>query len=412
MTDELSSATRPILAIIDSNIIHGRIAFEGKPWEQISDHQSAGRVELYFPEVVLKELTRHRSDAIREVTKQNINKFKKALDELKRSKATFDPVDFDALDGLVDVHMNAEYVMGRLREAVAEVGGTILPAPNVDAEHLASAAICRQKPFKTNGEGVGDYLIWRTVVGIAQSHPNREIYFVSNNYKDFSVSAKVRDKPNADLAKDLPGECQFSILGTLGMLNTLLNNRRDASRPSPDATEKTLGESAPAQVESSPQWEYDESDTSALDALVAKACLDYLDTDVMYQEVADTSYDRSSGIEVVGNKYPREFQNATISYIEGDPATVTWQRDEDFDGTTIIGTATVEGQIEFEGYMFKSDLALADASPEIHVSNSDHNRHMAEVTFESEFIAELGLRIEANGGPEITELMSITVGVD
>lgn len=411
MTDAPPSATQPILAIIDSNIVHGRISFEGETWDQIREHQIAGRVELYFPEVVLKELTRQRSDGIREVTKQNINRFKKALEELKRSKATFDPVNFEALDGLVDVHMSAEYVMGRLKEAVAKVGGTILPAPNVDADHLASAAIGRHKPFKASGEGAGDYLIWQTVVGLAQSHPNREISFVSNNYKDFSVSAKIKEKPHDALAKDLPEECRFSILTTLGMLNTLLNDRREASGPTPEAPENTTGESASAAVEAS-QREHGESDNSSLDTLVAKACLEYLDTDVMYQEVADTSYEYNSGLAVIGNNYPRDFQNATISYIEGDTDTVTWQRDEEFDGTTVIGTATVEGQIEFEGYMFKSDLALADASPEIYVSNSDHNRHMAEVTFASDFVAELALRIEVNGVPEITELMSLTVGAD
>lgn len=411
MTETLPLGAKPILAIIDSNIVHGGISFEGEVWDQIRKHQIAGRVELYFPEVVLKELTRQRSDGIREVTKRNIDKFKKALEELKRAKASFDPVDIAALNSLVDVHMSSDYVLGELKDAAARVGGIILPSPNVDAQHLASAAIGRQKPFKTNGEGTGDYLIWRTVVGVAESHPNREIFFVTNNYKDFSVSSKERDRPHPDLAKDLPAECKFSILGALGLLNSVLNNRRDADQPKTVASEATQDAFSPNEVQTA-GTEHSDSDVRALDVAVAKACLDYLDTDVMYQEVADNGYEYSSGLEVLGNKYPREFQNATVSYIEGDPDTVTWQHDEDFDGTTTIGTATVEGQIEFEGYMFKSDLALADANNGIYVSNSNHNRHMAEVTFSSDFFAELALRIEANGVPEITELMSLTVGGD
>ncbi|MBE4717270.1 hypothetical protein DAD99_03645 [Pseudarthrobacter sp. AB1] len=411
MTETLPLRAQPLLAVIDSNAVHGAIAFEGQIWEQLREHQRADRVELYFPEVVLKELTRQRSSDIQSQTKQKIKQFQKTLQELERSKATFDPIDFPKLDGLVDIHMGAEYVRGSLEEAVSEVGGSILPVPSVDPDHLAAAAISRKRPFKSGGEGAGDYLIWRTIVDLSLSRPNAEIWLVSNNYKDFSTSEKEKDKLHGDLAEDLPEGCQFKILPTLGTLSDFLNDRSDANRSKPEDYGTSQDEIAEEEPEPT-QRKHVGSRNARLDTLVAKACIDFLDTDVMYQEVGDRNYEYSSGLEVIGNTYPREIQNATVSYIEGDPDTVTWQLDENFNGPTVVGTATIEGQIEFEGYMFKADLALADASSEIYVSNSDHNHHMAEVTFGSDFIAQLGLRIEGSGIPEITELMSIKLGLD
>ena len=397
MSETPSANDEPIIAIIDSNIIHGVIVFEGQVWEQISEHQRAGRIDLYFPEVVLEELTRQRSDAIREVAERNIRKFEKTLRELKRAKAAFDPVDLEKLRELVDVHMNAEYVTERLRESVVRVGGTILPTPHIDAAHLASAAIGRHKPFKAKGEGVGDYLIWRTVVAFAQRRSDAEIYFVSNNYKDFSVSDKEKEIPHEDLAKDLPPNCRFGLLGTLGMLNALLGSRHNSGHLGSKSTTVDLAVS---------DDEATQADDST-DDLVAKVCLEYLDTEVMYQDVADTDFHYGQGLEIGGNTLPFELQNPTISYIDATRETVTWLPDEEFDGTTTVGTATVEGEIEFEGYMFKGDLSLANDSPGVYVSNSDHNRHMAEVTCGSSFVAKLAVRIEMNGIPEVTELLSI-----
>ncbi|GAT86057.1 hypothetical protein CVCC1112_717 [Paenarthrobacter nicotinovorans] len=409
MTETPLASTRPLLAVIDSNAVHGAISFEGRIWQQIAEHQKAGRVELFFPEVVLKELTRQKTSDIRDATKQKIDRFKKALKDLERSKANLDPIDFPKLEGLVEVHMGAEFVRQSLEEAVARVGGHILPAPSVDADHLAAAATGRKKPFKLNGEGTGDYLIWRTIVLLSQSRPDAEIWFVSANWRDFSAGEKDKGTPHADLADALPDGSQCKILQTLGTLSDLLKSRSDSDSPAPgdhgSTHDSVADEDEPAQPD------HTESRNSGLDALVAKACVDYLDTDVMYQEVADHNYDNSAGLELIGNAYPREIQNATVSYIEGDPETVVWQLDENFNGTTVIGTATIEGEIELEGYMFKSELALADASSDIHVSNSNHNHHMAEVTFSSDFIAQLGIRIEGSGVPEITELMSIKLGI-
>ena len=410
MTETPHASAQPLVAVIDSNAVHGAISFEGKIWERISEHQKAGRVELFFPEVVLKELTRQKTSDIQDQTKQNINRFKKAREELVRSKANLDPIDFPKLEGLVEIHMGTEYVRNSLEEAVASVGGQILPAPTVDVDHLAAAAIGRKKPFKSNGEGAGDYLIWRTIVDLSHSRPDAEIWFVSNNYKDFSAGAKDKATPHADLAEALPDGSQFKILPTLGTLSDDLNFRSDSNTPRP-GDRVTTHDSVEEDEAEPAQTHRIESRNSGLDDLVAKACLDYLDTQVMYQEVADHNNDYSAGLELIGSAYPREIQNATVSYIDGDPNTVTWQPDENFNGTTVVGTATIEGEIELEGYMFKSELALADASSEIHVSNSNHNHHMAEVRFSSDFVAQLGIRIEGSGVPEITELMSIRLGI-
>lgn len=94
MTETLPLRAQPLLAAIDSNSVYGAIAFEGQIWKQLREHQRADRVELHFPEVVLKELTRQRSSDIQNQTKQKINQFQETLQELERSKATFDPIDF------------------------------------------------------------------------------------------------------------------------------------------------------------------------------------------------------------------------------------------------------------------------------------------------------------------------------
>ncbi len=63
----------------------------------------------------------------------------------------------------------------------------ILPYPKLSLEQVVEASYKRNKPFKSNGEGFKDYLIWESIVSEINKLQEgaAEVYFLTGNVKDF-----------------------------------------------------------------------------------------------------------------------------------------------------------------------------------------------------------------------------------
>ncbi len=66
-------------------------------------------------------------------------------------------------------------------------GVEILPYPELRPEEIVRASYERKKPFKENGAGFKDYLLWNSIASEINelSEGTIEIYFLTNNVKDF-----------------------------------------------------------------------------------------------------------------------------------------------------------------------------------------------------------------------------------
>ena len=81
----------------------------------------------------------------------------------------------------------------------------ILPYPKLKPAQIVKASYKRKKPFKKNGEGFKDYLIWKCIA----SEVNRlgediaEVYFLTQNVHDFCESKDKKSVLHQELSKDI-----------------------------------------------------------------------------------------------------------------------------------------------------------------------------------------------------------------
>ena len=147
---------------------------------------------LYIPKPVIEE-----------VVPKFAVKFDEALDEIKKGSRNL----YRLL--AVDVQTPTESFPDRYEESTAlrrRLEGhfhnsrcTILDYPNTTHENLAMRAIARRKPFKNNGVGYLDTLIWETTLNLALS-VDGQVTLLSNNKSDFGDD---QGDLHADLIEEL-----------------------------------------------------------------------------------------------------------------------------------------------------------------------------------------------------------------
>jgi hypothetical protein len=86
-------------------------------------------------------------------------------------------------------------------EADLQLPLSVAPHPTVSHEDLAQAAVTRRKPFKKDGQGYQDALIWHTVLALLMDAPAAQIAFITANTNDFFGGEKT--SLHADLLADL-----------------------------------------------------------------------------------------------------------------------------------------------------------------------------------------------------------------
>ena len=72
---------------------------------------------------------------------------------------------------------------------------------NLDWEALISKAVNKHRPFKENGVGVQDAVIWQTAISYLKSHKKHWLFFVTDNAQDFGAKGKLHETLQAELTK-------------------------------------------------------------------------------------------------------------------------------------------------------------------------------------------------------------------
>jgi len=74
-----------------------------------------------------------------------------------------------------------------------------LEYPEVAHQVIAHKAMKRKKPFKENGEGYCDALIWNNILDLLQDKECEELFFITNNSKDFFHSGRLSNELQDEL---------------------------------------------------------------------------------------------------------------------------------------------------------------------------------------------------------------------
>ncbi len=135
----------------------------------------------------------------------------KAEKEIAKRVAAYDKAarELNAITGKTIEPGNADNDYGDykdwLAEEVEKFGIDFLPYPATTTRELVAKSYEGEKPFKENGDGHKDYLIWRSIVECLQNQQEAApTYLLTNNKKDFCADGAPPLALHPDLASQLP----------------------------------------------------------------------------------------------------------------------------------------------------------------------------------------------------------------
>jgi hypothetical protein len=193
----MSFKVRPsVYVVVDTNVISQGSGLNERAIAALSDLSRSRAVSVVFPAPVVLEATRHVAEG-----------YKRAMQAVKaiRSSHRTLGVASDLLDKLAATQ-DPDWARA-LRATLGSIG-TIAPMPTVSHEELVQRDLAREHPFKDNGAGYRDALIWETVRDLAET--GRRIALVTANHRDFGAGSLP-----AAMQRDLPVGCHVSVLKAL-----------------------------------------------------------------------------------------------------------------------------------------------------------------------------------------------------
>ena len=155
--------------------------------------------KIYIPEVVIDELVNRFSEDLYEVQAQLQRATKEIATLTNRPETPGIAVERE-------VAKYREYIYSKIKGEGIE----ILPYPDIPHKKIVERDLARRKPFKRNGSGYRDTLIWETVKRLMLWGEHQTI-FLTNNSSDFGAGPLA----DPELQKDIHNVQNLKIYGTL-----------------------------------------------------------------------------------------------------------------------------------------------------------------------------------------------------
>lgn len=162
---------------LDTNIFCSDFKLKGSKFRLLFEYLKSSNDSLCVPAVVFDEVT----NKFRETLVENQEKISPKIHQLRQL------IDIDLPLPLSNEKIQSEskkykqWLEGHLKTHRAE----ILPYPQNGHKEMVDRALCRKRPYKPNGAGYRDHLIWLTVVSDLISHKTK-VAFVSSNTSDYA----------------------------------------------------------------------------------------------------------------------------------------------------------------------------------------------------------------------------------
>ncbi|MHC1719239.1 MAG: PIN domain-containing protein [Clostridiaceae bacterium] len=113
----------------------------------------------------------------------------------------------------------------------------LIDYPSISHKCVVNSALSGEKPFSTDGKkGYRDFLIWQSVLSVANSYPTESMHFVSSNTNDFS---DAKDHLHTDLLKQIPTSLTITYWSSLkNFFNNEIQPILDSDNAYKDSDEK------------------------------------------------------------------------------------------------------------------------------------------------------------------------------
>ncbi len=193
-----SAAVRPSPVIthvvLDTTVLHQDLLLQSRPSQRLLLAAARGWFTVCIPEVVLSEARRHYELA-HEKLRTQLSAVAIAANRLG--------VLTDQVPAVADCEAAGRQYDRDIRARLDRSRITVGPLPNVPHQAILERDLARRKPFKSDGSGYRDTVLWLTVLSVAaQASPDGQVAFISANSSDFADS-EVPRMVHADLRQDL-----------------------------------------------------------------------------------------------------------------------------------------------------------------------------------------------------------------
>lgn len=355
---------QPPVLVLDTTVFFDAPLLRGKRWPELLEHCRNEALRVVVPEVVIHEAVRHQSRS-----SLNAQKDAKALSQtLRRAGRT--AIDLEAV--LADLEEERRNYEDWLRGELVASGVKIHPWPAISHEELTRWTMQDRQPFKKDGSGYRDALVWATVLEVARvGGAAASTYLASANARDFAEDGRLAGVFEADL-EALPNAPAVIWKRDLNQVLDDLSSYLISTR-SPD----------PEPLRPSTEW-------SLVQSAVENQVYSLLGLEL------ETNHDDERSDKPTLD-LPPELESPTLQSIDFDIDTLVWHDHERFEGGTVIGEAIVEADISVEGF-----IHLSDWEP-------DGPYVAMDADWNDRFVwASLGLRVEltfaVNANPETDDV--------
>ncbi|WP_233963338.1 PIN domain-containing protein [Pectobacterium versatile] len=194
---------------IDTNIFFDNFYIKSTNLKLILNFINNAEHVLLLPDVVLMEIESHFTKGRKEAVK--------SLDKAIREYNKFVPIGYeDSLDFFIecngiDNHSPDQYsFLKEIKKHIAENRVIILHSMEVSHEIILEKLINNKKPFKENGVGYKDVLIWLSFINyIKNKGCSGDVFcFLSENIYDFSHIKKEKKDEGVDFHPDLKSDLE------------------------------------------------------------------------------------------------------------------------------------------------------------------------------------------------------------
>ncbi|MDQ1053109.1 hypothetical protein QE394_001037 [Arthrobacter sp. SORGH_AS 212] len=183
-----------IVIIPDTNILSASPSLASAEWQSLNQNRDDWEIQIVVPEVVLMETIN--------VVRRKWEDEQRKLDNLRVGEFNLSN-DVQAIRKEIQRHIDAYEDV--LKRRLYDVGARMFAAPPVDHLEIARRASLRIPPYQgETKDGYRDTLIWLTVMAAAEEYPENEIWYVSDNTKDFGPKPGNWTGPNSGNRTDCP----------------------------------------------------------------------------------------------------------------------------------------------------------------------------------------------------------------
>jgi hypothetical protein len=194
-----------MIVVLDSNIFCQDWRLAGPSFRTFLEGLKLVPVQLKVPAVVLDEVC---------------NKFREALSDHHRQLSTavhtIGKLVGRTMSGApaLDIEAEVAHYRKHVEAVLAACGANVLPYPKTPHEEIVRRELARRKPFRANGAGYRDFLIWESVrVLVGWGH--ERVGFVTANSQDFGEGPEL----HADFKGDVFAPRAFRIFRSLHAFN-------------------------------------------------------------------------------------------------------------------------------------------------------------------------------------------------